>query len=185
MTDWPWRKDQSPLVLACTPRGGTYRSGRIHAGKSAALLNDMPVYTENWFAAGAMYSTAADLINSRTPCTAASIGQKLPGSEAKGNSPSRYVCKSNSPERIFERIGPRNDFRFLWCAPYYVHVSQSRGGRAPNCFIRSSSVGRKHFRFQGYGIEVLTAIARATVVTLDLNHSRPQRIRQVEEAFGL
>ena len=43
----------------------------------------------------------------------------------------------------------------------------------------------ENFRFEGYQIEGLTAIGRATVVTLDLNHSRRQRIRQVEEAFGL
>lgn len=30
--------------------------------KGAALINDMPVYPENWFAAGGMYSTTADLI---------------------------------------------------------------------------------------------------------------------------
>jgi hypothetical protein len=43
----------------------------------------------------------------------------------------------------------------------------------------------EHFRFQGYEIEGLTAVGRTTVATLDLNHSRRQRIRQVEEAFGL
>jgi CubicO group peptidase (beta-lactamase class C family) len=26
------------------------------------LINDMPVYTQNWFAAGGMYSTTADLM---------------------------------------------------------------------------------------------------------------------------
>jgi len=30
--------------------------------KGAALMNDMPVYPENWFAAGGMYSTTADLM---------------------------------------------------------------------------------------------------------------------------
>jgi CubicO group peptidase (beta-lactamase class C family) len=29
--------------------------------KGAPLINDMPVYTENWYAAGGMYSTTADL----------------------------------------------------------------------------------------------------------------------------
>jgi len=43
----------------------------------------------------------------------------------------------------------------------------------------------EHFRFNGYKIEGLTAIGRATVETLDLNHPRRQRIRQVEEAFAL
>ncbi len=30
--------------------------------KDAPLINDMPVYTENWFAAGGMYSTTGDLM---------------------------------------------------------------------------------------------------------------------------
>lgn len=43
----------------------------------------------------------------------------------------------------------------------------------------------EHFRFKGYEIEGRTAVGRATVVMLDLNHFRRQRIRQVEETFGL
>jgi hypothetical protein len=43
----------------------------------------------------------------------------------------------------------------------------------------------EHFRFKGREMEGLTAIGRATVVLLDLNHLRRQRIRQVEEVFGL
>ena len=43
----------------------------------------------------------------------------------------------------------------------------------------------EHFRFEGYQIAGLTAVGRATVDTLNLNHSRRQRIRQVEEIFGL
>jgi hypothetical protein len=43
----------------------------------------------------------------------------------------------------------------------------------------------EHFQFKGYEIEGLTAIGRATVVLLDLNQSRRQQIRQVEETFGL
>ena len=42
-----------------------------------------------------------------------------------------------------------------------------------------------HFRFNGYQIEGLTAVGRATIEALNLNHSRRQRIREVEEAFGL
>lgn len=42
-----------------------------------------------------------------------------------------------------------------------------------------------HFRIKGYEIEGLTTIGRATVATLDLNHSRRQRIRQAEETFSL
>jgi hypothetical protein len=43
----------------------------------------------------------------------------------------------------------------------------------------------EHFRFSGYQIEGLTATGRATVVALDLNHQRRQRIRAVEEVFAL
>jgi len=43
----------------------------------------------------------------------------------------------------------------------------------------------EHFRFKGYQIEGLTAVGRATVHALNLNHPRRQRIREVEEAFGL
>jgi hypothetical protein len=43
----------------------------------------------------------------------------------------------------------------------------------------------EHFRFKGYQIEGLTAVGRATAAALNLNHSRRQRIREVEQAFGL
>ena len=43
----------------------------------------------------------------------------------------------------------------------------------------------EHFRFIGYEIEGLTAVGRATVAVLNVNHPRRQRIREVEEAFGL
>jgi hypothetical protein len=43
----------------------------------------------------------------------------------------------------------------------------------------------QHFRLKGYQIKGLTAVGRATVEALNLNHSRRQRIREVEEAFGL
>jgi hypothetical protein len=43
----------------------------------------------------------------------------------------------------------------------------------------------EHFRSGGYEIEGLTAEGRATVETLNLNHPRRQRIREVEAAFGL
>jgi hypothetical protein len=43
----------------------------------------------------------------------------------------------------------------------------------------------EHFRLKGHQIEGLTAVGRATVHALNLNHFRRQRIREVEEAFGL
>jgi hypothetical protein len=43
----------------------------------------------------------------------------------------------------------------------------------------------EHFRFARYQIEGLTPVGRATNEVLNLNHPRRQRIREVEEAFGL
>jgi hypothetical protein len=43
----------------------------------------------------------------------------------------------------------------------------------------------EHFRFNRYQMEGLTAVGRTTIEVLNLNHSRRQRIREVEEAFGL
>lgn len=43
----------------------------------------------------------------------------------------------------------------------------------------------EHLRFKAYQVEGKTAVGRATVEVLDLNHTRRQRIRQVEQAFGL
>lgn len=43
----------------------------------------------------------------------------------------------------------------------------------------------EHFRFNRYQIAGLTAAGRATLEVLNLNHPRRQRIRQVEETFGL
>jgi D-alanyl-D-alanine carboxypeptidase len=34
----------------------------FHRDDTGTLINDLPVYIENWYAAGAMYSTAADLL---------------------------------------------------------------------------------------------------------------------------
>ena len=39
--------------------------------------------------------------------------------------------------------------------------------------------------FNGYQIEGLTAVGRATVDALNMNHPRRQHIREIEEAFGL
>jgi hypothetical protein len=42
-----------------------------------------------------------------------------------------------------------------------------------------------HFRLGGYQIEGLNSVGRATIEALNLNHPRRQRIREIEEAFGL
>ena len=46
-------------------------------------------------------------------------------------------------------------------------------------------VWSEHFRCKGYEVEGLSAAGRVTIVVLGLNHLRRQRIRQVEEIFGL
>jgi hypothetical protein len=43
----------------------------------------------------------------------------------------------------------------------------------------------EHFRLNGYRIEGLTIVGRATVEALNFNNHRRQRIRAAEEAFGL
>src|SRR5258708_4979732 len=43
----------------------------------------------------------------------------------------------------------------------------------------------EQFRCNGYQIVGITAVGRATLEALDLNHSRRQHIREVEEVFGL
>ena len=43
----------------------------------------------------------------------------------------------------------------------------------------------EHFALKYYEVEGRTPVGRATVAALDLNHPRRQRIRRVEEAFGL
>jgi hypothetical protein len=42
-----------------------------------------------------------------------------------------------------------------------------------------------HFCFSGHRVEGLTQVGRATVVALDLNNSRRQRIRAAEQKLGL
>jgi hypothetical protein len=58
-------------------------------------------------------------------------------------------------------------------------------GRYVRLFHPVLQIWSEHFRFNGYQIEGLTAEGRATVEALNLNHPRRQRIREVEEAFGL
>lgn len=58
-------------------------------------------------------------------------------------------------------------------------------GEAVRLFHPILDLWPEHFRFDGYQIEGLTDMGRATVEALNLNHPRRQRIREVEEAFGL
>jgi len=58
-------------------------------------------------------------------------------------------------------------------------------GEVTQLFHPIKQLWSEHFRFKGYQMEGLTAVGRATVAALNLNRSRRQRIREVEEAFGL
>jgi hypothetical protein len=58
-------------------------------------------------------------------------------------------------------------------------------GKQVRLFHPIKQLWSEHFRFEEFQIQGLTAVGRATVEALNLNHTRRQRIRQVEEAFGL
>ncbi len=58
-------------------------------------------------------------------------------------------------------------------------------GKEVRLFHPVQQLWPEHFRFKAFQIEGLTAVGRAAVEALILNHARRQRIRQVEEAFGL
>jgi hypothetical protein len=58
-------------------------------------------------------------------------------------------------------------------------------GREVQLFHPLQQRWSEHFRFNGYQIEGLTAVGRASVESLNLNHPRRRRIREVEETFDL
>jgi hypothetical protein len=58
------------------------------------------------------------------------------------------------------------------------------GALAP-LFHPNLQIWPEHFQLDGHQVNGLTAEGRATVEALGLNHPRRQRIREVEEAFGL
>jgi len=70
-------------------------------------------------------------------------------------------------------------------ATFHVEHAIPRSKGASPRFHPLQQRWSEHFRFNAHEMEGLTAIGRATVVLLDLNHLRRQRIRQVEESFGL
>jgi hypothetical protein len=63
-------------------------------------------------------------------------------------------------------------------------VDPQSGDRVP-LFHPVQHTWSDHFRFNGYQIEGLTPVGRATVAALDLNSSRRQRIRAAEQKLGL
>jgi hypothetical protein len=66
-----------------------------------------------------------------------------------------------------------------------IQVIDPATGRHAQLFHPILQLWPEHFRLSGYQIEALTAVGRATIEALNLNHSRRQRIREVEEVFGL
>ncbi|MBI1903254.1 MAG: HNH endonuclease [Planctomycetia bacterium] len=66
-----------------------------------------------------------------------------------------------------------------------VEAADPTDGNLAPLFNPRTDVRSDHFRWKGFRVEPLTAVARATVAALDLNHARRIRIRQAEATFGL
>ena len=66
-----------------------------------------------------------------------------------------------------------------------VEIPAADGPQMVPLFSPRIHLWGEHFTWDGHEARGLTAIGRATVVALDLNHPRRLRIRQAEEAFGL
>lgn len=66
-----------------------------------------------------------------------------------------------------------------------TEVTDSQTGKIVSLFNPRTDDWPAHFEWRGHELIALTATARVTVATLELNHERRQRIRQAEELFGL
>jgi hypothetical protein len=66
-----------------------------------------------------------------------------------------------------------------------MKVIDSEDGTEVEMFHPRNCVWSDHFRWDGYCIDGLTAIGRATIDVLDLNSARRLLIRQAVEVFGL
>jgi hypothetical protein len=66
-----------------------------------------------------------------------------------------------------------------------ITVIDPASGEETQLFHPILQLWSEHFKINGYQIEGLTAVGRATIAALNLNHSRRQRIREVEAVFGL
>ncbi|MGO9917350.1 MAG: HNH endonuclease [Isosphaeraceae bacterium] len=90
------------------------------------------------------------------------------------------------------RGGASNMDNLAWCCPGCNLCKSDRieapdpetGGLVPLFNPRRDSWA-EHFRWNGYELVGQTPASRATVLMLDLNHSRRIRIRRAEELFGL
>jgi len=58
-------------------------------------------------------------------------------------------------------------------------------GQSVSLFDPRNNDWGEHFRWDGYRVVGHTAVGRATIEALDLNHPRRVRIRKAEELFGL
>jgi len=58
-------------------------------------------------------------------------------------------------------------------------------GAAVSLYHPIQQTWSEHFRLVGYRIEGLSAVGRATVLALDMNHARRQLIRCAEEKLSL
>jgi hypothetical protein len=58
-------------------------------------------------------------------------------------------------------------------------------GEAVPLFNPRAQDWNEHFRWSRYRVEALTAIGRATIAALDLNHPRRLKIREAEALFQL
>jgi hypothetical protein len=66
-----------------------------------------------------------------------------------------------------------------------VKVRDPESGALAPLFNPRADQWSVHFAWQGYSTVGLTAVGRATVASLDLNHWRRLLVRQAEELFGL
>lgn len=65
-----------------------------------------------------------------------------------------------------------------------VEIVDEETGKITRIFHPRADSWSDHFAWSGYQIVGKTAIGRATILALDLNHPRRQRVRQAEELFG-
>jgi hypothetical protein len=65
-----------------------------------------------------------------------------------------------------------------------VQIVDSETGELTTLFHPRIDSWSDHFAWDGYKLIGKTAIGRATIAALDLNHPRRHRVRQAEEMFG-
>ena len=94
------------------------------------------------------------------------------------------IPQSKGGESVLDNLALACPGRNLHKADRTTAIDPATGEQVP-LFHPIRQPWSEHFRFKGYEMEGSTAVGLATVALLDLNHMRRQRIRQVEEAFGL